>query len=246
VAALVDLLNIAKEELNRTNSGLCMVDSKPEAMMAVAAICWLLEDHESARKYVAMHLEWQNENYPGIDLDPSFDTVYRLYGNNHGLPYGKDIEERALHRQEALANGQTHRGDPMMFGLRILLSNISIRFTRDRDQGRLVIAICVALRLCLTLFKDYERDYRETIQLAHDLFEKIASRAGFNARELTGYILAKMNQGQSDFIETLSTVMSEVPSLFGSSYSEQPEILLETPKAGIVKPRLKRASSVTA
>lgn len=218
VASLIDLLDVAKEELN-ANHWPSLIDTRTETMMAIAAIYSLLGDHESARKYLAMHLDWLNRRYPGgADLDPSFDAIYRLYGDSHGLPYGDAIRERALDRQEALANGQAKQVDPMIFGLGMLLSALSINIEEDHDRNRLLVGILVALRICLTLFKPHEADYRETIQYTKELLEKIAAKTGLNAEELTDFVLWHMNQQQTGFIETLATIMKEMPGLFEEHY----------------------------
>ena len=64
IASLIDLLDMAKEELN-TNHWPSLIDTRTETMMAIAAIYSLLGDHESARKYLAMHLDWLNRRDPG-------------------------------------------------------------------------------------------------------------------------------------------------------------------------------------
>ena len=228
VAALIDLLDMAKEELN-TNRWPSLLDTRIVTTMAIAAIHSLLGDHESARKYLAMHLDWLNRRYPGANLDPSFDAIYRLYGDSHGLPYGDAIRERALDRQEALANGKPHRDDPMVFGLGLLVC------VQDHDANRLLVAILVTLRICLSLFKPHELDYRETIQFMIELLGKIAAKTGLNAEELTNHVLWHMNQQQSEFIEELAAIMREAPYLFEAHYPPNSELLLERPEAQFLK-----------
>ncbi len=245
-AALIDLLNVATKELNRPKSKFSWVNSGPPVALAMSAIFSLLEDHDSARRYVAMHLTLLEETSPEADVDASLDSIYRLYGDSHGLPQGDSVREGARRWREALANGTATRGDPLMFGLRLLIQKVYPRLSGNRDLDRLMVGICLALKFCMRLLEPHERSYQETVEFAVEYLDEVASKKKLNSEELRNYILWHMNQHEYDFIETLATIMEEVPCLFASHYPPLSWVLLEPPESECLRARLQRATGVSA
>ncbi len=244
--ALLDFLNMATEELNRPKSKPSLINNRPQVALAVSAIHSLLGDDDSARKYAETHLSLLKESCGGTDLDASFDSIYRLYGDSHGLSLGDTVREGAARWREVLADGNTVKGDPLMFGLRVLIVKVCPKFFGNPDENRLMMGILVLLRLCTRLLEPHERSYQDTVEFASKCLDEVANSKRCNREELMRYIWWHASQSRADFVETVATIMEEMPSLFDPNYPVPGRLLLNMPESELLRARLERAAGIAS